>query len=149
MNQTELISVFNRLLRILCRSLPMYLEDAPPWARPEHQPVLEALANVAADQRMMARLVAQTVVEQGGRPDTGPFPAEFTAVNDLGLDFLLQELVLRQRRDVAAIRQCVADLDESPLFRSLAEEALGNARGHLDILTELAQTAGRKPAVGS
>ena len=30
--QPVVVSVLNRLLRILCRSLPMYLESAKPWS---------------------------------------------------------------------------------------------------------------------
>ena len=42
-----------------------------------------------------------------------------------------------QKQDIAAIQQCVADLAGDPAGRALAEEVLGNARGHLESLEEL------------
>ena len=93
-----------------------------------------AHADIAADQQNLSRRVAQAISEQGGRPDPGRFPIEFAAVNDLALDFLLQELVKYQQRDVAAIEGCVTDLATAPALRPLAEEALARAREHLDRL---------------
>jgi len=38
---------------------------------------------------------------------------------------------------VAAIEQCATELEEVASLHSLADEILGNARGHLDILKEI------------
>lgn len=133
----ELIAVLNRLLHVLCRSLSMYLEDARPWSRPEHGAAQKALDLLVADRHDDARRVAEAVVELGGHPDPGVFPMEFSAANDLSLEFLLQKVVEEQHRDIAAIRQCAAELADDPQLRDLAEEILGNAKGHAEILGEL------------
>ncbi len=61
----------------------------------------------------------------------------FTDTHDLSLDYLLTEMAYYQKQDIAAIERCVADLAGDPEARALAEEALGNARGHLASLEEL------------
>jgi hypothetical protein len=137
MNSSEIIPVLNELLRILCRSLPAYLADAKPWVQSEDQRLRAALDHLVADQQRYARLVTEAIAAEGGRPDPGRFAMQMTAKNDLSLGFLLQEVIAQQEQDVAAIERCAAGLEEIASLHSLAEEILGNARGHLDILKEL------------
>ena len=86
---------------------------------------------------MYAERVADAIVQCGGQPDPGRFPTEFAAKNDLSIEFLLREVVADQERDVAAIAACVGRLGGASALHALAEEILGNAKGHLDILQEL------------
>jgi len=131
------IAVLNRLLRILYRSLPIYLEGIQPWTRRGAEKGLDVLAEIAADQRAFAGRVVDAIDQQGGRADPGQFPLEFTAVNDLALEFLVQKALDFQQRDVEAIQRCVDDLAKNPPLRSLAEEVLANARRHLQKLEDL------------
>jgi hypothetical protein len=137
MSPAEPIAVLNRLLHVLCRSLPMYLAEARPWSRPEHQAAQQALDLLVADRHDDAQRVAETIVERDGHPDPGLFPIEFSALNDLSLDFLLQKAIEGQHDDIAAIRRCAAELADDPPLRDLAAEILGNACGHAEILQEL------------
>jgi hypothetical protein len=129
--------VLNRLLRILCRSLPMYLRDARPWTGAPRQPAEAALDRLVTDQQGLARRVAQAILDQGGQPDPGPFPLAFAGMNDTSIDFLLQRVIEQQRRDLPVMERCIADLFGWPDLRALAEEALGNAQAHLDILERM------------
>jgi len=138
MNPPEIVKLLNRLLQVLGGSLPMYLSDAHPWTCRDQQPMQGALANLVADQRAMMGRIAAMILQHGGQPRPARFPINFTSANDLSLDFLLEELIEHQRFDVAAIERCVAGLAEAPPAQSLAEEVLGNARGHLEILEETA-----------
>ena len=140
MNHAKIVDVLDRLLQTLCRSLPMYLQEAKPWIRRDEHPAEAAMDHLAADQRTLAERVAEAILEHGGRPEMGRFPLEFAATNDLSVDFLLQKVVDRQRQDIATIEQCVDALAEAPLPKSLAEEIQGNAPAHLDILEELQAT---------
>jgi hypothetical protein len=142
MKAPEVVLVLNELLRLLCRSLPAYLADAKPWAQSEDQQLRAALDHLVADQQRYARLVSDAIAAHGARPDPGRFAMQWTAKNDLSLGFLVQEIIVEQERDVAAIAECAAELEEIALLHSLAEEILGNAQGHLDILKE---TVGAKP----
>ncbi len=136
MNLPQAIPVLNELLSVLCRSLPAYLADAKPWAQSEDRPLHTALDRLVADQQRYARRVTEIIVEQGGRPDPGRFAMQFTAKNDLSLEFLRQEVILRMEQDVLTIERCAAQLEDIASLHSLAEEILGNTRGHLDILKE-------------
>jgi hypothetical protein len=137
MNAMENIPVLNRLLGLLCRSLPAYLADIKTLGRPEGDKVRIALNRLVADQQMYALRVADAIAERGQRPNPGRFPSEFMAKNDLSLEFLFQEIVAGQDRDVLSISQCVAQLEGTSDLHALAEEILGNAKGHLDILLEM------------
>ena len=137
MNEAEVVEQLDRLLRTLCRSLPMYLQEARPWTRQEDDPITEALDCLASDQQTFARRVADAIVDHGGRPDPGCFPVAFTGINDVSTDFLLQEAIDHQQQNAATIKQCVDRLADVPLLHSLAEEIYGNAQGHLDTLERL------------
>jgi hypothetical protein len=139
MNQAQTITVLNRILHVLCRSLPAYLKDAQPWTRPEEQQSRQALAALAADEQAYAQRVAKAIVARDTRPDPGRFPIEFAAVNDLGFEYLLETVAQRHRHDVAALERCAADLAGDPLLRALAEEIAGNAKKHLEILAGLSE----------
>ena len=139
MKPFEAIQVLNRLLRTLCRSLAMYLADAKPWVRSEDAKLQASLNHLVADRQMYAKRLAEAVESRGGRPDTGRFSTEFTAKNDLSLEFLLIELIDGQDQEVAAIEHHAAQLAGDPALHALAEEILGNARGHLDVLVEIAK----------
>jgi hypothetical protein len=136
MKSLKTIRVLDELLRILCRSLPAYLSDARPWGQAGDQRLRSAFDHLVADQQRYARRVTEAIVECGGRPDPGRFPVSFTAKNDLSLEYLHRELIGQQERDVAAIERCAAQLEGIAPLHSLAEEILGNARGHLDVLRE-------------
>ena len=138
MKPLEAIQALNRLLRTLCRSLPMYLADAKPWVRSEDAKLQAAMCHLVADQQMYAKRLAEAIEGYGGRPDPGRFPAEFTAKNDLSLEFLLVELIEYQEQDVAVIEHCAAQLTGVPALHALADEILGNARGHLDVIMDIA-----------
>jgi len=131
------LAVLERLLKLLCRSLPAYLDDARPWAQAGDHRVQAALDRLVADQQMYARRVAEAITERGGRPDPGRFPMALTAQNDLALDFLLREVVDDQQRMAEAAERCAASLEDLPRLHSLAEEISGNVRGHLDVLREM------------
>jgi len=141
MNSSEIVAVLNELLRILCRSLPAYLADAKPWVQSEDRQLRAALDHLVADQQRYARLVTEAIAAEGGRPDPGRFAMHMTAKNDLSLGFLLQDVIAQQEQDVAAIERCAAGLEKLASLHSLAEEILGNARGHLDILKEIVNAA--------
>ncbi len=105
MNPTEAIPSLERLLKLLCRSLPAYLANARPWAQTRHHEIQAALDRLVTDQQMYARRVAEAITQCGGRPDPGRFPASMAAKNDLGLEFLLQEVIDDQQRAAAAVER--------------------------------------------
>ena len=142
MNQTlkspMVVSVLNRLLQTLCRSLASYAEEIKPWSLAGHESVWTAIGRLAADSRMYSRRVAEAIIEYGGQPIPGPYPLEFASLNDLGLEYFLRAIIVQLRRDQKVIGECVAELTHAPAVRGLAEEAYGNLRGHIELLEGLA-----------
>jgi hypothetical protein len=131
------VDVLGRLFRLLNRSLPMYLAGADPWRRAGDEAMANALTDIVADQRIYCGRIAEAMLQERGRFDSGDYPMEFTEYNMLSLDFLLTAMIRHQKQDIAAIERCVADLAGNMQYRVLAEEVLGNARGHLESLQEL------------
>src|SRR6516165_2114316 len=104
------IDVLSRLFQIVNRSLPMYLSGAEPWTHPGDESAAKALADMVADQKLYAGRIAEAILRERGRVDGGDFPMEFTELNMLSLDFLLGEMIRRQKLDIAAIERCIAEL---------------------------------------
>jgi hypothetical protein len=137
MTNAQRIERLNCLLRVLCRSVAQYARGASPWTPPERQAVAEAIADLANDQDYYAGKVAAAVQQRGGRPEPDTFPMDFTAINDLSIDYLLRTVLEGHRRDTAELERCAAALSDDPALGELAEEIVGNARGHGEILARL------------
>jgi hypothetical protein len=140
MNDSDAKVVLERLLGLLCRSLPAYLADARPWAKSANPALVSELERLAADQDRYARRVADAIVAGGGRPEPGRFPIEYTSKHDLNLAFLVQEVIDGLHRDADTVKHCAAQLEDLPPLHSLAEEIHGNLRGHLDLLREMSKS---------
>ena len=137
MQTVKTLGALNELLRITCRSLPAYLADARPWTQSSDHGIQTALDHLVADQQRYARRLSDAITSCGGRPDPGRYAMEFTSKHDLALDFLRHDVICHQELDIAAIQRCAIDLEDMPQLHSLAEEILGNAKGHLEVLKEM------------
>ena len=126
--------VLNQMLRLLCRGLPAYMIEMNPWMQPEHEPLSNALTNLADDRRLYAKRTAQAVSAHGGYPDPGPFPLEYTGLNDVSMEYLTQELIVSLQVDMEILEAISAQLADNPELFSLAEEIMGNTKAHAEIL---------------
>jgi hypothetical protein len=141
--QPDVTIPLGQVLRALCRSLPMYLEDARPWIAGDDEPLRTALGRLVADQRRLARRVADAILRRGGQPAPGPFPLEFTGLNDVSLSYLAGQVRDRLRTDIDVVARAAAGLVFDPDARDLAEEVLGNLQGHFDVLHSVPSPSGR------
>jgi hypothetical protein len=130
-------AALNHLLVIVYRSFPMYLADASPWTRRGDDRARRVLEHVVADERMYAGRITDLLLDRRSLAGFGEYPMAFTDTHDLSLDYLINELIHYQKQDIAGIERCVAALTRDPEGRAIAEEVLGNARGHLESLEEL------------
>ena len=137
MSDVNTIDVLNQLLAIHQCSFIKYLTYARPFTRSGDEPTTAAIEHIVTDQQAISERISALVVEAGGQIRSGEFPMEYTGQHDLAMVFLLRRAAEYQRHDIAAIEACVADLALAPTARSLAEEALGMARGHLESIEEL------------
>ena len=127
----------NRLLAIVSRSFPQYLRYSRPYIPPGRDNVVETLKSIVTDQDALAARVSQMLIDAHAPLRTGEFPMDYTDKHDLGIDFLCQAAVAFQEQDIASIAVLVERLQTAPAAKSLAEEALGMDKGHLDSLQEL------------
>ena len=110
------VSVLNRLLHTLSRSLALYVEEIRPWSLAGRESVWTAIERLAADSRMYSQRVAEAIIEHGGQPNPGPYPLEFATLNDVGLEFLLRAIIDHLKRDEKAISKWASELAACPRF---------------------------------
>jgi hypothetical protein len=137
MSSPDSIDSLNRVLVQLERSFPQYLRYARPYVPPGRENVMETVQEIVTAQDALAERVSQFISESGGLPDHGKFPIEFTDTHDLEIDYLIREAIDYGKEDVANLERCVESLRLAPAAQSLAAEALGMAKGHLESLQEL------------
>jgi hypothetical protein len=138
MNAPTTNDLLNRLLILHERSLPVYvsyaladqLDATPKFARVVRQMV--------EDQRRTVDRIATLILDNSGIVDRGEFPMNFTAYNDVSPKFLLKKIIERQEKTIAAIEKIADAMTTAPYAQAAAREALGEAKGHLENLQELA-----------
>lgn len=130
--------ILNKLLILHARSLPMYLSYALPWQVRQHPKFLETLENVVFLQKQMVDRFASLILENGGVVNNGEFPMWFTGLHDLSVEYLLGQVIDRQKKEIAFIEKCSQLLLRAPYAQAVAHEALGEAKGNLQSLEEVA-----------
>jgi hypothetical protein len=131
------IDALNRLYVLHSRSLPTYLHDATPWTRNGDGKEQETLTHLVADHRRAADRLGAMILDRDGVIENGHFPMEFTGWNDLSFRFIIRRLIEHQERYIRTVEDCIRELDRDPEAKAVAEELLGEAKGHLDSLNEL------------
>lgn len=132
------VALLNRLLAVHGGSLVSYLASAVPWVRDGQGEAAELLTTMASEQQGIVDKLGRMIVDSGGRLETPSYPMEFTGYHDLSLDFLLSKLVELQQKDIGTIQSVVTDAAEGTATRTVAEDALGSAKGFLESLREMA-----------
>ena len=136
-NTLSVTDILNQLLRLLCRGLPAYMDEMNPWMQPEHEPLQKALTNLADDRRLFAKRTAQAISDHGGYPDPGPYPMEYTGLNDVSIEYLTHELIDSLQVDIEILEVFSAQLADIPELHALIQEILGNTVAHAEILGEI------------
>ncbi len=147
MSSPETIETLNRVLAIVRRSFPQYLRYARPYVTAGDGRALEVIDEIVTGQDVIAERIGQQITAAGARPDSGQFAMEFTDTHDLAIDYLIQEAIGYQRQDIAALAVCVEELNLAPVAHTLAAEALGMAKGQLELLEELRPQPGASAEV--
>ena len=135
------IDVLNRLLATLRCSLPEYLQGSRYWTHRGDERAEAIVRHLVDDQRSYMGRLAELILGRHGQIEPSIFPMEFTDLNLLSLDYLLEELIEHQRANIEAIEACRDELAADRPARELAEEILGNSRGHLENLESVVKAA--------
>ena len=137
-NIEHTLNVLNHLLAIHNRSLPVYLRSARPWSGRDGEAAMEVLDAIAEADFAMVDRIGAIIIELDGVVRYGEFPHRFADWHDLSLDFIVAKVTELQKLDIQRIQKCVEWLEGSPRAKALAQEALGEAKAHLESLEELA-----------
>lgn len=132
--------LLNRLLVLHERSLPMYLSYAGADRLESSPKAAAVMRQMVEDQKRTVDRIATLILDNGGQVDRGKFPMDFTGYNDLSVEYLLSKCTERQERTIGAIERIVELLATAPYAQAAAREALGEAKGHLENLQEVARS---------
>ena len=126
---------------ILCResrSVLIYVAEAYPWtSRTEQKSLVDLQQLIGAEREAVACLGRFLVRHHIPLPYLPSFPAHFTTINFLALDFLLPRLVEQERRSIADLERDRAALKD-PAAQAEVDKLLALKRQHLARLEELA-----------
>jgi hypothetical protein len=114
------------------------LRFARPYIPPGRENIMRTIDQIVASADALAQRLAQQIFDSGGLPDHGEFPIELTDTHDLAIDYLVQEAIDCLKQDVVDLQECADSLRSSPAAQSLAAEAVGLTKGHLELLQQLA-----------
>lgn len=138
MNAPTTNDLLNRVLVLHERSLPVYVSYALADhidATPKFAAVIRQMVD---DQKRAVDRIATLILDNGGLVDRGEFPMNFTGYNDLSTKFLLHKIIERQEKTIAMIEKIDRELATAPYAQAAVRETLGEAKGHLENLQELA-----------
>lgn len=137
MTDDSTYAILNHLLTLHSKSLAMYLSYARPWALAAHPKAMGVLEQMVEDQQRTVDRLAGIILEMGP-VDNGEFPIFFTGYHDLSVEFLVSKLIERQQKTIKIIENIIAKLAMAPYAQAVAKEVLGEAKGHLENLQEVA-----------
>jgi len=141
---TRQFELLNRVAALHHRSLPTYLTYARPWVRSGSEAKAAIIDDMAIDHHDLVQRILR-VLEADDRPvSLGDFPMEYTDLNDLSLDFILQELTHYERRLLKTLEEIATWMDRDQPPYLLVNMAIGLAIGHLE---NLAEANGDSPAM--
>lgn len=137
MTEPSTVDLLNRLLVLHSRSLASYLNYARPWALQAHPKTLAVLEQMVADQQDTVDRLAKMILETSP-VEPGEYPIAFTGWHDLSVEWLVNKLIERQQKTILLIQRIVSELNLAPYAQAVAKEVLGQAKGHLENLQEVA-----------
>jgi hypothetical protein len=136
-SQAKTLDLLNRLLAIVYRSLPMFVHGAAPWTRHGDEKAVSTLEDIVIDQEAMVKRIAELILDRGGVVANSEFPMDYAEFHMLSMDYMLTQVVIFQRRDVAEIDGIVSQLSGDTQAQELAQETLGSEKAHLEALESL------------
>ena len=142
MNAENTLDLLSQLVLVHRFSLVRYLGYARPWT--DANEASSVLVQVADMQNATADRLESLILARDRSLPGGDFSMQFTSWHDLALGFLLPKTVEHQRGVVAACQDAISGMDDDQEALAMAEEALGEAKGHLETLIELADAIAAK-----
>jgi hypothetical protein len=139
-------TLLQQVLRRESRSVLSYVGDAFPWTTSRGSQALETLHQLITEDRQTVAALGQLLTRQRiPLPWIGSYPAGFTTINFIALDYLVPRLVTAQREAIADLEQDLRAVTSAEAREPL-ENLLAVKRRHLEILETLAPPHPHKAA---
>ena len=138
LNASQTCASLNRLSVAHSRSLPVYLQYAPPWLEKGNEEVTTVLEQIVSDQEATVDRISTMIQSAGEDVDPGKFPISFTGLHDLSSEYLVSLMIEGQREIISISEQAISELAADAMAQAVAQESLGAAKAHLDSLLEIA-----------
>ncbi len=130
-------TVLEDILRRESRSVLRYVAEAFPWINSTEEKSLATLQQVLAAEREAVIGLGQFLLRNRGMlPFLPSYPASFTTINFLALDYVVPLLVERERRSIAELERDLASV-KGPAARAEVEKLLAVKKRHLPELEVL------------
>ncbi len=131
--------ILHKLVELHRRSLPAFLEDVKPWVARGSEDGEMLLHSIAQDQWELADEFERLLESRRVPASCGSYPAAFTDLQDVSVDFLIEESLHQQVRNVAAIEVASDLVKGDPAAWAVCQHALGVAMAHLDRMRDYVQ----------
>lgn len=131
-----------KLLAIERFSLANYLRYARPWTGQtwEEDRRLAAIDQIARDQQQDAERIAELLIQRDGYVPSGTFPLDFTALNDLALDYVAMRVLENEETMIREIEDAVSQAGGDAELQSVARDVLKAEQSHWRTLQSLLPT---------
>lgn len=130
-------SLLQDILRRESRSVLMYVEEAYPWTTAAEQKALTELRQLIATERQALAGLGRFLLRQRiPLPYLPSYPADFTTINFLALDYILPRLIDYEHRSIAELERDLPALKE-PAAHAEIEKLLALKRSSLARLETL------------
>jgi hypothetical protein len=130
--------LLQEILRRESRSVLTYVAEAYPWTTSTRTKELMDLQQIIAAEREAVTCLGRFLVRQRvPLPYLPSYPAHFTTINFLALDFILPRLIEHERQSIADLERDLAAM-KAPAARAEVEKLLTVKRNQLPRLEELA-----------
>jgi hypothetical protein len=137
-------SVLQELVRRESRSLLQYVGDSFPWVGSETREALARFRRIVDEDRRSVGSLAQLLARNRVPPPfLGGFPAWFTTINFVSLDYLIPQLIDAQRQAIESLERDLRELSDEKI-RAHLTDVLAMKRRHLGELEKL--SAAQPPA---
>lgn len=132
-------SLLNQLLINLCRSLLQYAGEAWPWIRLEDTWEREKVEELVARQQRGIGRLAELLAERDWPVDFGSYPTEYSDLNYIALDYLIEQLIANEEALIADLEETIRTCAEDPEAVQLLNEILDEQRQIVAALKQLRQ----------
>ena len=129
----------NALVIDLGRSLLQYVGEAWPWTDESSRDMQSAVDDLVARQAALVKRIVNCLAAGNWAVDLGIYPAEYTDLHYVSLDFLLAQLIHNADDLVAVIREIRRRISDDAAVAPLLSDAESDQQFIANKLRELAE----------